>query len=96
MFDPPPPVCPWVHIQLYIGILTNNGVCGATIEPILPNMEHMASRECRISVGNISAVYIYSITNEMVMENFPIRYRSTFKMTASKNKTIFHYTVGQL
>lgn len=67
-------------------IRTNKGVCGATIEPILPNMEHMPSNECRISVGNISAVYMYSMTNETVMENFPIRYTIMLKVTASENQ----------
>lgn len=60
----------------YCGI-TKRGVCGDTIDPILPNIEQAPIRECRKGVGKISLVIIYTIVNAAVAPNFPAKYTAS-------------------
>jgi len=43
-------------IVLIKNSLTSSGVCGASMEPMRPTMEHMPNIEFRNLVGKISAV----------------------------------------
>lgn len=54
--------------------ITKSGVCGDTIEPILPNIEQVPIKECRRGVGKISLVMMYTIVKAAVAPNFPAKY----------------------
>lgn len=43
-------------LPCYKAKLTKRGVCGETIDPILPKVEQVPINECLILVGNISLV----------------------------------------
>ena len=53
--------------------LTNAGVSGASMEPILPIMEEKANKLCLCFVGYSSAVYTYSDTPTAAIAIFAIR-----------------------
>jgi hypothetical protein len=53
---------------------TSRGACGATMDPILPKVEHAPIMEWRNGVGNSSLVMTYVTVKDTVDPNFPIKY----------------------
>lgn len=54
-------------------MLTRSGVCGAIMDPNLPNVEQVPMKECLMVVGNISLVITYKLVKAAVAPNFPNR-----------------------